>query len=705
MRLFTLLGSTIAVQTSFDDAITALSTRYNDLGLKRLDRNRFLKRKTTSLHKRLTRKLNAARNRGCTVDSVDHDFSLNINRRCNAKATLIADAENAKLFFDNHRKCAPFVRMIERVYTSKYDGFFGTDPVTCEVNLASAFGKHSSAVGRVQGDAIVFDGIKYGDHQRFMRATAASNPTSNDFSSPSVSCPTASNVLTGSTTLPRSTPEDEDCLYLKITAPLSAFEEGASQSKVVTWIHGGTFNYGGMDVMFEDPTPLVAEQDIIVVKMNYRLGAFGGWYFPVRTDGQPKSNFALLDQRLAMKWVSDNIGSFNGDAEDITLAGASAGGAAVAIHLTHEDSYDYYNNAIVMSATTTPYWSEADASHAYAFIATQVQCATQENFTSQLVSGKLLECLQSIPIGQFKQAMAGYGQIFAHLANQSGTLSQMEFSFAPNFDGETLINDPRVALQNNNYKPDLGFLNIEFAANEATAISANLFSNPTMRILLFGPDTAEQLWGSYNQHVILPQIGYSGLLKKLFGEQGGPFLEAVFPCQPDPALGPFAHVMTDCIDAMADFMTGYLFTCPLDFAMNGAKQTPNLYGVVFDASTPGPGPDSGLDIMQPYSPPFYKCFTASANKACHIEGARYFFGEYINQNLAVTDAERDFGSFYRTTYADLIKNGSSEVLSAGANKWNRLSIENGRELISKPMAQQCGTFNLLAPNGAAYGQF
>ena len=234
MRLLTLLGSTMAVQTSFDDAITALSTRYNDLGLKRLDRNRFLKRKTTTLHKRLTRKLSSARQRGCTVDSVDHDFSLNINRRCNAKATLIADAENAKLFFSNHRKCEPFVRMIEISYTSKYEDFFGTDPVTCQVNLSSAFGTHSTAVGRLQGGAIVFDGIKYGDHQRFMRATAATNPTSNDFSSSSFSCPTASNVVTGSTTLPRTSPENEDCLYLKITAPLSAFEDGAPPRKVIT---------------------------------------------------------------------------------------------------------------------------------------------------------------------------------------------------------------------------------------------------------------------------------------------------------------------------------------------------------------------------------------------------------------------------------------------------------------------------------------
>ena len=54
---------------------------------------------------------------------------------------------------------------------------------------------------------------------------------------------------------------------------------------------------------YDSPEPLVAEQDVIAVKFNYRLGPFGNWYFPMNVNGQPKSNFALLDTRLAMKWL------------------------------------------------------------------------------------------------------------------------------------------------------------------------------------------------------------------------------------------------------------------------------------------------------------------------------------------------------------------------------------------------------------------
>ena len=72
----------------------------------------------------------------------------------------------------------------------------------------------------------------------------------NDFSKPSFSCPIASNVLTGSLTLPRNTPENEDCLYIKISAPLAAFEDKKPR-KVLNYVHGGTFNFGGMDNIYE----------------------------------------------------------------------------------------------------------------------------------------------------------------------------------------------------------------------------------------------------------------------------------------------------------------------------------------------------------------------------------------------------------------------------------------------------------------------
>ena len=130
MRLFTLVGATVAAQTTFDEAINALSTRYQDLGLKRLDENKLLKKKTRQLHKRMTNGFNRFSGRGCTVDSIDHDFSLNINKRCNAKSTLVADALAASQFFTNNKKCRGFVKSFTRNWVNKYEEHFEGSKVT-----------------------------------------------------------------------------------------------------------------------------------------------------------------------------------------------------------------------------------------------------------------------------------------------------------------------------------------------------------------------------------------------------------------------------------------------------------------------------------------------------------------------------------------------------------------------------------------------
>ena len=84
-----------------------------------------------------------------------------------------------------------------------------------------------------------------------------------DFSAPGKSCMIAGGVNIGAETLPVDTERVEDCLYAKIIA--------RNQRNVLTWIHGGTFNYGGADATYENPDDLVAEHDLIVAKINYRL--------------------------------------------------------------------------------------------------------------------------------------------------------------------------------------------------------------------------------------------------------------------------------------------------------------------------------------------------------------------------------------------------------------------------------------------------
>ena len=535
-------------------------------------------------------------------------------------------------------------------------------------------------------------------------------------SQPSYSCPVASNVLTGSVTLLRTTPEDEDCLYLKVTAPLAAFEDGAAPRKVMTWIHGGTFNFGGMDVQYEDPTPLVSEQDIIVVKMNYRLGPFGSWYFPFRTDGQPKSNFGLLDQRLAMKWVRDNIGSFNGDNTDITLAGASAGGAAVSVHATHEDSWAYFDNTIIMSASQIQFWPESDANDGYGFISTEILgCTNGDNFQADLSSGALIACLQAIPTPQFQAIMQQAGDVFSKIAMDANRLTQLEYTFAPNYDGETLLEDPRKRIQLQKHHDDLGFLVLEVTQDEGVTPANNIFGNDQMRTVLFGEHKDSLFIPALNPNVVLPQAGWKGFVSNLLPEAVLPLVLQAFPCAPNTAFGQYAPLLTECVDTAAQFVNAYLFTCPIEFAaaqsvygQNYPSMPDHYHNVLFAASSPGPSPDNTEDkeFLKPYLPYFNKCFAATENKSCHVEGARWFFGEYLNQGIEITDAEREFGTYYRSTYVKLMKDGkNNDLAKAQTAKWSRLSVENTNETVGRPMETQCQVFNFMETNGGFYGKF
>ena len=92
-----------------------------------------------------------------------------------------------------------------------------------------------------------------------------------DFSAAGKSCMIVGGVNIGAQTLPVDTERVEDCLYAKILARKDAVVAD-DQKNVLTWIHGGTFNFGGVDVSYENPDNLVAENDIIVAKVNYRLG-------------------------------------------------------------------------------------------------------------------------------------------------------------------------------------------------------------------------------------------------------------------------------------------------------------------------------------------------------------------------------------------------------------------------------------------------
>ena len=145
----------------------------------------------------------------------------------------------------------------------------------------------------------------------------------------------------------------EDCLYLNVFTPAGhvgrsrqgRFLSGTKLLPVMVWLHGGAFQQGGARRPEYDGRRL-AERDIIVVSINYRLGALG---FMVSSSDGLYGNFGLMDQRCALHWVKNNIQAFGGDPENITLFGESAGAVMIGLHLLMEGAGTLFQKAIMQS--------------------------------------------------------------------------------------------------------------------------------------------------------------------------------------------------------------------------------------------------------------------------------------------------------------------------------------------------------------------
>ena len=139
-------------------------------------------------------------------------------------------------------------------------------------------------------------------------------------------------------------PISEDCLQLYVFAP-----KAVRKAPVMVWIHGGGHRVGAGWV-YDGAN--FARDGVVVVSINYRLGALGYLAHPALTraaGAAPTGNFGLMDQIAALKWVKANITAFGGDPGNVTVFGESAGGASVLALLATPTARGLYQKAIVES--------------------------------------------------------------------------------------------------------------------------------------------------------------------------------------------------------------------------------------------------------------------------------------------------------------------------------------------------------------------
>ncbi|KAI2469029.1 alpha/beta-hydrolase [Annulohypoxylon bovei var. microspora] len=229
---------------------------------------------------------------------------------------------------------------------------------------------------------------------------------------------------------PRTT---EDCLFLDVIAPQSAFARNVSGLPVLVWVYGGGYSSGEKtgDGKF-DPAGLLAASGsspgFVFVAMNYRLGAFG-WLGGDGVEADGTQNTGLYDQRLAFQWVQKNIHLFGGDKDRVTVMGASAGAGSIMHHITSfggAEEVPAFNQAILFSPAFLPAPTD--------YIPTM-----SSDDLMQMMNVSSLDELRSLPSETLVDTNAL--QIYSHAPYGSNMYGpSVDGSFVPALPGQLLAN-------------------------------------------------------------------------------------------------------------------------------------------------------------------------------------------------------------------------------------------------------------------------
>ena len=234
----------------------------------------------------------------------------------------------------------------------------------------------------------------------------------------------------------------EDCLYLNLWVNKEQLKNDAL-APVLVWIHGGGFQTGSASLPSYNGSAIAGYENVIFVGIQYRLGPLG---FAYLDDTLVPGNMGLWDQAEALKWISENIKAFKGDPSRITVAGESAGAAAVAHLINSQYSRPFIRQALVISGSSTAPWAAASKE----FLIKKVnkllvtlsfsdlpKCINVREYSPDEMK---LDCLLSADAKQLNSFMQ-FGLLdFDPLSLNTGVIDSIPFQ--PLLDGEFIKTDP-----------------------------------------------------------------------------------------------------------------------------------------------------------------------------------------------------------------------------------------------------------------------
>jgi len=220
--------------------------------------------------------------------------------------------------------------------------------------------------------------------------------------------------------------QSEDCLFLNVWTP------GLDDAKrpVYLWIHGGAFYIGSGTEGFLEEGTLARRGDIVIVSINYRLGAFGFLNLKEVTGGKipATGNEGILDQVAALDWIHDNIAAFGGDPNNVTISGFSAGGMSVGTLLGMPAAKGKFHKAL----------NRSGAANINSPLSAGVAIAEQQLKIFN-IKGKDVDDLYALST---KQILDGQQELINQLRATTGTATP----FQPVVDGKALPEMPMAAI-------------------------------------------------------------------------------------------------------------------------------------------------------------------------------------------------------------------------------------------------------------------
>ncbi|XP_059930938.1 cholinesterase-like [Gadus macrocephalus] len=442
-----------------------------------------------------------------------------------------------------------------------------------------------------------------------------------------------------------NTPVSEDCLYLNVWTP---HLKGKPQTlPVLVWIYGGGFTSGTSSLALYDGRFLSQSENVVVVSMNYRLGALG--FLSLPENDNIRGNAGLLDQQLALRWVADNIAFFGGDSSKVTLFGESAGAASVGFHLLAPSSHGLFHRAILQSGVPTAPWASL---------------SQRETWKRSLSLASLLGCPRS-PAADLERCLQRVDLVDI-VTEQFQVLTEasiLGFPFAPSTDGLFLPDEPEVLLKTGNFKK----IEVLFGLNQNEGTYFLVYGMPGYSL-----------------------AGESPISRKLFIEGIPLALPGTNNITKEAVI--FQYTSWSEVDnevknrdAMGDLLGHQFFSCPtLEFARRYSEHGGKAFFYLFDhRSSANPWP-AWMGVMHGYE----------------IE---FVFGMPLNASLKYTEREVNMSRSIMKQWANFARTGNP---SNSGVPWPLFQAESQFYLTlntnqplqrSKMIAQQCQFWTNLVP--------